>query len=104
SPFNYRVRRDNPDWEVGSDGKPKPEAKYLGAPKSGNRLYVPPGITTEQLRDVTIPIAITEGEKKALALSRLARHETDRPRFIPVAIAGVWNWRGVIGKGTTPQG
>jgi integrase len=101
--FNYRVRRDNPDWTVGKDGKPKPDRKYLGPPNSGNRLYIPPGVTLEQLQDVTIPIAIVEGEKKALALWRLARYETGRPRFIPVAIAGVWNWRGKVGKanGTT---
>jgi hypothetical protein len=39
-----------------------------------------------------------EGEKKALALWRLANHESSQPRFIPIALAGVWNWRGTIGK------
>jgi hypothetical protein len=102
--FNYRVRRDNPDWTVGKDGKPKPEAKYLGPPKSGNRLYIPPGVTRDQLQDATIPIAIVEGEKKALALWRLARYETDLPRFIPVAIAGVWCWRGKVGKANGTRG
>jgi hypothetical protein len=103
-PFNYRIRRDNPDWSVDGDGKPKPEKKYLGPPRCGNRLYIPPGVTPEQLQDVTIPIAITEGEKKALALWRLARHGVDMPRFIPIAIAGVWNWRGVVGKDIGPNG
>jgi hypothetical protein len=103
-PFNYRLRRDNPDWTVGKDGKPKPDRKYLGPPNSGNRLYIPPGVTLEQLQDVTIPIAIVEGEKKALALWRLARYETERPRFIPVAIAGVWSWRGKIGKANGLRG
>jgi hypothetical protein len=102
--FNYRVRRDNPDWTVGKDGKPKPERKYLGPPNSGNRLYIPPGVTRDQLQDITIPIAIVEGEKKALALWRLARYETDRPRFIPVAIAGVWCWRGKVGKANGTHG
>jgi hypothetical protein len=102
--FNYRLRRDNPDWKMGKDGKPKPEKKYLGPPKSTNRLYIPPGITPEQLQDVTIPIAITEGEKKALALWRLARYDTERPRFIPVAIAGVWSWRGKVGRSNGPRG
>jgi len=32
-PFNYRVRRDNPEYSWGKDGKPKPERKYLGPPK-----------------------------------------------------------------------
>jgi len=32
SAFNYRIRRDNPDWTAGKDGKPKPQGKYLGPP------------------------------------------------------------------------
>jgi len=104
SPFNYRVRRDNPDWEQGKDGKLKQKRKYLGPPKSANRLYIPPGVTLEQLRDTTIPIAIVEGEKKAIALLGLARHDTPELRFIPIAIAGVWNWRGRVGKATGPRG
>ena len=103
-PFNYRVRRDNPEYSWGKDGKPKPDRKYLGPPKGSNRIYIPPGVTLEQLQDVTIPLAIVEGEKKALALRRLACHETNRPRFIPVAIAGVWNWRGKVGKANGPKG
>jgi hypothetical protein len=76
----------------------KTKGKYLGAPGAANRLYFPPGVTLEQLADVTIPVVIVEGEKKALALCRLANHDTDRPRFIVVAIPGVWSWRGVVGK------
>lgn len=102
--FSYRLRRDHPDWKVGKDGKPKPDKKYMGSPKSTNRLYIAPGVTPEQLQDVTIPIAIVEGEKKALALWRLARYETERPRFIPMAIAGVWSWRGKVGKANGPRG
>jgi hypothetical protein len=73
-------------------------AKYLGAPGGANRLYIPPGVTLEQLPDPQIPIALVEGEKKALALWRLANHERDTPKFIPIAIAGVWNWRGKTGR------
>src|ERR1039457_60338 len=58
--FNYRVRRDHPEWTTGKDGKPKPDKKYLGPPKGTNRLYIPPGVTPEQLQDVTIPVAIVE--------------------------------------------
>ena len=101
--FNYRVRRDHPDWKY-VEGIAKPDKKYLGPPKSGNRLYIPPGVTLEQLNDASIPIALVEGEKKALALWRLAQHETDKPRFIPIAIAGVWNWRGTIGKANDSRG
>jgi hypothetical protein len=93
----YRIRRDNPDYTE-KNGRGKANAKYLAAPGSANRLYIPPGVTLDQLADVTIPIVIVEGEKKALALWRLAQHDTDRLRFIPIAISGVWNWRGTIGK------
>ncbi len=104
SPFNYRLRRDNPEWTQGKDGKSKPERKYLGPPNGGNRLYIPPGVTLEQLNDVQIPIALVEGEKKALALWRLVHHDTDRLRYVPMAIAGVWNWRGRTGKTGGPKG
>jgi len=103
-PFNYRLRRDKPDWKFDGQGNARPDKKYLGAPRSANRLYIPPGISPDQLADLTIPIALVEGEKKALALWRLARHETEKPRFVPIAIAGVWNWRGTIGKTGGPNG
>ena len=103
-PHSYRIRRDNPEWAAGKDGKPKQERKYLSAPGSTNRLYFPPGVTRQQLEDVTIPIVIAEGEKKALALWRLACHESEKPQFIPVAIPGVWNWRGTVGKANGPRG
>jgi hypothetical protein len=104
SAFNHRVRRDHPEWTVGKNGKPKPEGKYLSPPNGGNRLFIPPGVTLKQLSDAQIPIALVEGEKKALAVWRLAHHKTDLPRFVPVAIAGVWNWRGRIGKTGGPNG
>ena len=104
SAFNHRIRRDNPDWTAGKDGKPKQQRKYMGPRNGSNRLFIPSGVTLEQLADVLIPIALVEGEKKALALWRLANHETELPRFIPVAIAGVWNWRGTIGKTGGPKG
>jgi hypothetical protein len=61
-------------------------------------------VTLEQLADSTIPIALVEGEKKALALWRLANYNSPTARFIPIAIAGVWNWRGNIGKTGGPNG
>jgi len=41
-PHTHRVRRDNPDWKYNTEGKAKPDKKYLGAPGSANRLYIPP--------------------------------------------------------------
>lgn len=102
--FNYRVRRDTPDWVAGSDGKPKLDRKYLGPPNSANRLYIPPPVRLDQLQDSSVPIAIVEGEKKSLALWHLANHETERLRFVPIGLAGVWNWRGRIGKTGGPKG
>jgi len=103
-PFSYRVRRDHPELEAGKDGRLKQKGKYLGAPGGANRLYIPPGVTLEQLRDTARPIVIVEGEKKALALWRLANYERDTPRFVPIAIAGVWSWRGKVGKAPGPRG
>ncbi len=103
-PFNYRLRRDNPEFKLGKDGKRRLDKKYLGPPGERNRLYIPPGVTLEQLNDVSIPIALVEGEKKALALWRLAQWEIEVPRFIPVAIAGVWSWRGKVGSTGGPKG
>jgi len=103
-PHSYRLRRDNPEWKQGKDGTLKPERKYLGEPGSGNRLYFPPGVGLAQLDDPSVPIVIVEGEKKALALQRLAYHDVENPRFIPIAIAGVWSWRGTVGKTGGPRG
>lgn len=102
--FNYRLRRDKPDWKQGKGGIPKPDKKYLGPPKCANRLYVAPGILLTELEDLSIPLAICEGEKKAIALSRLAHHESAGLRFVPIAIAGVWSWRGKTGRGGGPTG
>lgn len=51
-----------------------------------------------------VPLVIGEGEKKALAIQRLASHNSETPRFVGVAIPGVWNWRGVVGKTGGPNG
>src|SRR5207244_3842233 len=51
------------------------------------------------------PIVVTEGEFKTLALWRAANHgSASRPRFLPVGVAGVYNWRGTIGKTAGPDG
>jgi hypothetical protein len=103
-PHCNRLRPDIPDWKQGKDGTLKPEGKYLSEPGAANRLYFPPGVRLAQLADSSVPIVIVEGEKKALALQRLAYHDVKDPRFIPIAIAGVWNWRGTIGKTGGPRG
>ena len=48
---------------------------------------------------------VTEGEFKTLALWRLANHGSpSRPRFLPLGVSGVYNWRGTIGKTVGPDG
>src|SRR5450759_153826 len=99
----YRLRLDNPDLEY-RGGKIRETKKYLQPSQRGNLLYIPPGVSPALLTDVTAAVIVTEGEFKGLALWRLANHETAAPRFLPVSVAGVWNWRGTVGKTTGPKG
>jgi len=102
----YRLRRDQPDLEYDSACNLKPRQKYLSPPGRPNMLYFVPGCDPRLLRDISIPIVITEGEFKTLALWRLANHpSTTGPRFLPVGVSGVYNWRGTIGKtvGSVPK-
>ena len=95
----YRLRRDNPDMEVGSvPGSFKEKNKYISPPGRGNLLYLPPNVKKEELGDTKINVILTEGELKALALDRAAFMEEGNRKFLPVAVSGVWNWRGIIGK------
>jgi hypothetical protein len=91
------------EYRSDADDHPKETGKYMGAPGASNRLYFPPGLDPAWLTDNSIPVIFTEGEFKALALWRLAIHETDTPRFIPIGLTGVWNWRGTIGKAPDPR-
>jgi hypothetical protein len=101
----YRLRRDHPDLESDSAGNLKPKQKYLSPPGRSNMLYLLPGVTPGLLRDPTLSVVITEGEFKTLALWRLANHgSAAQPRFLPLGISGVYNWRGTIGKTTGPDG
>lgn len=102
----YRLRRDIPDVERGATGALREKRKYLGAPGRGNLLYFPPEVTTEALEDESIPLVITEGEKKTLALYRLATWDLSLSRwhFVPLGLAGVWSFWGTVGKDVTATG
>lgn len=103
----YRLRRDLPPIEYDAQGKWKEKDKYLSAPGQGNLLYTVPGMPAEWLADATIPVVVVEGEKKAIALFRLALYGTQdpsRPRFLPIGLSGVWGWRGTVGKITDQNG
>jgi predicted P-loop ATPase len=104
SPREYRLRLDHPPLEQRKDGTIHEGHKYLQPPGRPNLLYFPPGITQQTLDDPAMPVMITEGEFKALALWGLANYGVSTPRFLPVAVPGVWNWRGTIGKAPGPNG
>jgi hypothetical protein len=70
-----------PNCEKDIDGKKKP--KYLQVAKAPNRLYIPPKAFSV-LDDASIPLWLTEGEKKALWGCQ---------EGLPtVGITGLWNW------------
>lgn len=102
-----RLRRDVPDVKI-EGGKRRETGKYLAAPGRGNILYFFPATPAAWLKDVELPIVITEGEKKTIALWRLAWHDlsdsSEHARFLPIGLSGVWNWRGTIGKEAGPNG
>jgi len=100
----WRLRRDHPDIEQAADGNLKEHGKYMSPPGRGNMIYFAPGVSPDLLKAVNLLIVVTEGEFKSLALWCLANHESDTPRFLPLGLGGVWNWRGTIGKTTGPNG
>ena len=97
----YRLRRDHPDIDNG-----KLLRKYMSPSGRGNLLYFPVGTDPAWLTDPQLPLVITEGEFKTVALARAARHnrQVGTPRFLAVGLPGVWNWKGTIGKTTDAEG
>jgi hypothetical protein len=98
-----RLRRDEPDVTWNANGERKLEKKYLTAPGTPQQLYFPP-VPPEWLLDPALPVAISEGEKKSLALHRLATHECPQPRWLAIAVTGVWNWMGRVGTTINSKG
>jgi predicted P-loop ATPase len=94
-----RLRLDNPPVDAATG---QPQHKYLTAHETRNRLYFPPSAAA-LAGDAAVPLVITEGEKKCLALWRMAL-ETGAPAFLPVALAGVWGWKATIGTRTNARG
>ncbi|GKS58269.1 hypothetical protein YTPLAS18_17960 [Nitrospira sp.] len=103
TPREYYLRRDHPELEQ-CNGHLKERQKYVGPPGRGNRLLFGPGEAVSVLADPSRPIVLVEGLKKLCAAWRLARWESDPPRFVACGITGVWNWRGTIGKTTNANG
>jgi predicted P-loop ATPase len=107
-PVEVQLRLDNPPHEPDrATGKTKPQKTYLWAPGRRGRPYFEPGLDPALLRDAEIPIIITEGPLKALALHRLAlyaRREGEKPPFIVIAFIGVSSWRCKTGKTRAENG
>src|SRR5262245_50853509 len=80
-PTGYsRLKSDRP--RLGKeDGKP---IKYEAPKGKGNRAYFPPE-TLAVLHETSIPLVLTEGEKKAA--------KADQERFPCIGITGVWSWQ-----------
>jgi hypothetical protein len=70
-----RIRLDSP-LLISKGGKIKIGEKYLTAQGSRNRLYFMPGTDPALLSDISGPIVITDGEKRTIALHRLAWENT----------------------------
>jgi len=75
-----RLKPDSPR-KAKDDGKP---IKYESPKGSANRAYFPPA-TRAALRDSSIPLLLSEGEKKAA--------KADQEGFPCIGLTGVWNWQ-----------
>jgi putative DNA primase/helicase len=103
----HRIRRDHPPFEI-HEGKRRERDKYMSAPGYGNGIYFHPLTPAAVLTDVTMPLIFTEGQKKCLALFRLAHEglaETqENALFIPAGLNEVYGWRDRREKQPGPTG
>jgi hypothetical protein len=80
----------------------------MSAPGYGNGIYFHPLTPAAALTDVTMPLILTEGQKKCLGLFRLAHEglaETQETAlFIPASLNGVYGWKDRREKQTGPTG
>lgn len=97
--FSTRYARLKPDHHV--DGR-----KYLSPVGEPPHFYFPPATTPAELADATLPILITEGEKKTLSVTAWAQR-TGR-RYLVIGLGGCNAWKrrmrrllpdGTLGKG-----
>src|SRR5262249_10523736 len=100
----HRLRRDHPPVQF-ANGRRKELDKYLSPPGYCNMLYLHPSTSAAVVANSALPVVITEGQKKTLALFRLSYEGTSDsadggPAFVPVGLNGVWGWRGKVGTYT----
>jgi len=68
-------------------------------------LYLPPVCDSALLGNAELPLNHHRRRVQntgALAIGKVRC--TKRPRFLPVGISGVFNWRRTLGKATAPNG
>jgi hypothetical protein len=82
APEVFTIRLDKPSI----DNLTKKERKYLRPEGSTNALYIPNGVSLENLNE----IVITEGELKALCATILG--------LPTIGLSGIYNWRGIKQK------
>jgi hypothetical protein len=93
--WNARIRRDNPEIEVG-----KIKKKYVAPYGDRRHLYFPP--CPELFANASVPICFVEAEKSALALHAWAQR-TSR-KLLAIAMGGCYGWRGKVGIRETSTG
>lgn len=113
----YRVRRDHPEIDL-STGRPR--AKYVGS-RDRQAWFFPGKVGAERLagtctlkdgRRVSVPAVLVEAEKSCLSVEaawRALKGEIDgrsrgRVPLLPIALGGIYGWRGRVGKTTTASG
>lgn len=85
-PIGYRLKPDYP--RKSKKGKP---VKYDQREDQQMAVYYPPRTRDSgSLRNASLPVVWTEGEKKALALDQLG--------YVAVGLTGVWNWIDSAGR------
>jgi len=90
-PYDKDFSRFKDFYDDTSDGK-KP--KYLQRNNTGNRLYIP-SIVKPILNDTSIPLYITEGEKKAMKAAQEGLY--------CIGLSGLWNWKNKESKELIPD-
>src|SRR5215475_4354509 len=97
-----RLRLDHPPVDAATR---KAQVRYLSAPGQRNHIYFPLELP-DYLSDTSLPVVLTEGEKKYLALHRFAAEAngSGKPLFLPMAFPGVYSWRGIVGITTDANG
>lgn len=87
-PNDVMLKPDQP--RLDERGRP---AKYELRSKSRNRIHVPLSVR-DKLAEPSIPLIITEGQKKA--------EKAAQEGICTVALPGVWNWRDRVGNSSFP--